>query len=115
AEAERAEAIALLIEQLSNAAGAADGVETVLGNAARHAPLLIRHDVELGTARLAYEPLDVVLDYLAEARDHRSGDQGARAMSQVAGRGGSLHAALDRLARRTRALAEMHRRIDVAR
>lgn len=114
-EAARAEAIALLIEQLKNAAGAADGVETVLGNAARHAPSLIRGDVGRGTARLAYEPLEVVLADLAEALHHPSGDQVVRAMRQVATQGGSLQRALDRLAHRTRALAEMHRRIEVAR
>jgi tight adherence protein B len=114
-EAARAEAIALLIEQLRNAAGAADGIETVLANAARHAPAAIRADVARGTARLAYAPLEVVLDDLAEALDHPSGDQVARAIGQVAARGGSLQGALDRLARRTRGLAEMHRRIEVAR
>jgi Flp pilus assembly protein TadB len=114
-EAARAEAIALLIEQLRNAAGAADGVETVLANAARHAPALIRDDVRRGTERLAYAPLEVVLDDLAEALAHPSGDQVARAIRQVATRGGSLQAALDRLAKRTQALAEMHRRVEVAR
>jgi Flp pilus assembly protein TadB len=114
-EATRAEAIALLIEQLKNAAGAADGIETVLTNAARHAPAVIRDDVVRGTARLAYASLDVVLDDLAEALDHPSGDQVVRAIGQVAAHGGSLQSAMDRLARRTQALAEMHRRIEVAR
>jgi Flp pilus assembly protein TadB len=114
-EAARAEAIALLIEQLKNAAGAADGVETVLGNAARHAPAIIRDDVRKGTERLPYAPLDVVLDDLADALAHPSGDQVVRAIGQVAMRGGSLQGALDRLAKRTRGLAEMHRRIEVAR
>jgi hypothetical protein len=114
-EAARAEAIALLIEQLKNAAGAADGIETVLASAARHAPAAIRDDVARGTARLPYAPLDVVLDDLAEALDHPSGDQVVRAIRQVALQGGSLHRTLDRLARRTRGLAEMHRRIEVAR
>jgi hypothetical protein len=114
-EAARAEAIALLIEQLRNAAGAADGVETVLANAARHAPAPIREDVQRGTSRLAYAPLEVVLDDLAEALAHPSGDQVARAIGQVAEQGGSLQAALDRLAKRTQGLAEMHRRIEVAR
>lgn len=114
-EAARAEAIALLIEQLKNAAGAADGVETVLGNAARHAPAAIRADVQRGTARLPFAPLDVVLDDLAEALAHPSGDQVARAIGQVAERGGSLQHALERLSRRTQGLAEMHRRIEVAR
>jgi tight adherence protein B len=114
-DAALAEAIALWTEGLRNAVGAADGVETVLADSARHAPDLIRADVQRMVSRLPYEPLDVVLADRSGTLAHPSSDLVFRALGQAANEGGSLHGVLDRLAKRARGLAGMHRRIEIAR
>lgn len=113
--AQTAEAIALWTEGLRNAVGAADGVETVLADSARHAPARIRPDVQRMVSRLPYEPLDDVLALRTGTLAHPSADQVARALHQAANEGGSLRDVLDRLAKQARGLAEMHRRVETAR
>ncbi|MGH9188211.1 MAG: pilus assembly protein TadB, partial [Acidimicrobiales bacterium] len=73
-DAARAEAMALWVEMLRDAMGTARGVEGVLVATASTAPAPIRADVQRMARRLAYDPLDAVLDDLGDDLRHPIGD-----------------------------------------
>ena len=113
---QRTEAIALWTEMLRDAIGTARGVEGVLVATASTAPLAIRPDVQRMARRLQREPLEVVLDGLAEDLDHPIGDLVVTALQLTATTGGrQVREVLDSLATSAYAEAESRRRIDVAR
>lgn len=115
-DAARAEAMALWVEMLRDAMGTARGIEGVLVATASTAPSAIRPEVTRMARRLAYDPLDDVLDDLAEDIDHPLGDLVVTAL-RLSSRAGArqTRAVLEDLANTAYREAEMHQRIEVAR
>lgn len=112
----RTEAIALWAEMLRDAIGTARGVEGVLVATAATAPLPIRPEVQRMARRLQREPLDAVLDDLAEDLDHPIGDLVVTALRLTSTAGGrQVRDVLANLAVAAYAEAESRRRIEVAR
>lgn len=112
----RTEAIALWAEMLRDAIGTARGVEGVLVATAATAPLPIRPEVQRMARRLQREPLDAVLDDLADDLDHPIGDLVVTALRLTSTAGGrQVRDVLANLAVAAYAEAESRRRIEVAR
>lgn len=112
----RTEAIALWAEMLRDAIGTARGVEGVLVATAATAPLPIRAEVQRMARRLQREPLDAVLDDLADDLDHPIGDLVVTALRLTSTAGGrQVRDVLANLAVAAYAEAESRRRIEVAR
>jgi tight adherence protein B len=112
----RTEAIALWAEMLRDAIGTARGVEGVLVATAATAPLPIRPEVQRMARRLQHEPLDAVLDDLAEDLDHPIGDLVVTALRLTSTAGGrQVRDVLANLAVAAYAEAESRRRVEVAR
>ncbi len=112
----RTEAIALWAEMLRDAIGTARGVEGVLVATAATAPLPIRPEVQRMARRLQREPLDAVLDDLADDLDHPLGDLVVTALRLTSTAGGrQVRDVLANLAVAAYAEAESRRRIEVAR
>ncbi len=115
-DAARAEALALWVEMLRDAMGTARGIEGVLVATAGTAPQAIRIEVGRMARRLAYDPLDDVLDGLAEDLAHPVGDLVVTAL-RLASRAGARQTrdVLGDLADAAYREAEMHQRVEVAR
>jgi len=115
-DAARAEALALWVEMLRDAMGTARGIEGVLVATAGTAPAAIREEVGRMARRLAYDPLDEVLDSLADDLDHPLGDLVVTAL-RLASRSGARQTrdVLTDLAAAAYREAEMHQRVEVAR
>ena len=112
----RTEAIALWAEMLRDAIGTARGVEGVLVATAATAPLPIRPEVQRMARRLQHEPLDAVLDDLADELDHPIGDLVVTALRLTSTAGGrQVRDVLANLAVAAYAEAESRRRVEVAR
>lgn len=116
AEADMAEALTTWAEMLRDATGTPRGIEGVLVATAPGAPVLIRPAVVRVAQRLPYDPLDRVLDDLAEDLAHPVGDLVVTALRLAARAGGrQIRSVLDDLATLAREEARMHRRVEVAR
>ena len=115
-DAARAEALALWVEMLRDAMGTARGIEGVLVATAGTAPAAIREEVGRMARRLAYDPLDDVLDGLADDLDHPLGDLVVTAL-RLASRAGARQTrdVLTDLAAAAYREAGMHQRVEVAR
>jgi Flp pilus assembly protein TadB len=115
-DAARAEGLALWVEMLRDAMGTARGIEGVLVATAATAPLAIRAEVTRMARRLAYDPLDEVLDGLADDLAHPVGDLVVTAL-RLASRAGARQTrdVLADLADAAYREAEMHQRVEVAR
>ncbi len=115
-DATRAEALALWVEMLRDAMGTARGIEGVLVATAATAPQAIRPEVTRMARRLAYDPLDEVLDGLADDLAHPVGDLVVTAL-RLASRAGARQTrdVLADLANAAYREGEMHQRVDVAR
>jgi Flp pilus assembly protein TadB len=115
-DAARAESLALWVEMLRDAMGTARGIEGVLVATAATAPQAIRPEVTRMARRLAYDPLDDVLDGLAEDLAHPVGDLVVTAL-RLASRAGARQTrdVLADLAEAAYREAEMHQRVEVAR
>lgn len=115
-DAIRAEALALWVEMLRDAMGTARGMEGVLVATAATAPAAIRDEVGRMARRLGYDPLDDVLDGLADDLDHPLGDLVVTAL-RLASRAGARQTrdVLTDLAEAAYREAEMHQRVEVAR
>lgn len=112
----RTEAIALWAEMLRDAIGTARGVEGVLVATAATAPLPVRPEVQRMARRLQHEPLDAVLDDLADDLDHPIGDLVVTALRLTSTAGGrQVRDVLANLAVAAYAEAESRRRVEVAR
>jgi Flp pilus assembly protein TadB len=112
----RTEAIALWTEMLRDAIGTARGIEGVLVATAATAPLPIKPELAAMAERLQHEPLDRVLDGLANDLDHPLGDLVVTALRLTSTTGGSnVRDVLGSLATAAYAEAESQRRISVAR
>lgn len=112
----RTEAIALWAEMLRDSMGTAHGIEGVLVATAPAAPLAIRAEVQRVADRLRREPLNTVLDDLADDLRHPLGDLVVTALrlTSTAG-GGRLRDVLSDLAASAYSEADSHRRVAVAR
>lgn len=116
AAADMAEALTAWAEMLRDATGTPRGIEGVLVATAPGAPAPIRPAVLRVAQRLPYEPLEVVLDGLADDLDHPVGDLVVTALRLAARAGGrQIRSVLDDLATVAREEARMHRRVEVAR
>jgi Flp pilus assembly protein TadB len=112
----RTEAIALWTEMLRDAIGTARGIEGVLVATAATAPMPIKLELTAMADRLQHEPLDRVLDGLANDLDHPLGDLVVTALRLTSTAGGSnVRDVLSSLATAAYAEAESQRRIGVAR
>ena len=112
----RTEAIALWTEMLRDAIGTARGIEGVLVATAATAPLPIKPELAAMAERLQHEPLERVLDGLANDLDHPLGDLVVTALRLTSTTGGSnVRDVLSSLATAAYAEAESQRRISVAR
>ena len=112
----RTEAIALWTEMLRDAIGTARGIEGVLVATAATAPLPIKPELTAMSDRLQHEPLDRVLDGLANDLDHPLGDLVVTALRLTSTSGGrQVRDVLSSLATAAYAEAESQRRISVAR
>jgi Flp pilus assembly protein TadB len=112
----RTEAIALWTEMLRDAIGTARGIEGVLVATAATAPLPIKPALTTMAERLQHEPLDRVLDGLANDLDHPLGDLVVTALRLTSTSGGrQVRDVLSSLATAAYAEAESQRRIGVAR
>ncbi|HLT70864.1 MAG TPA: hypothetical protein VKZ72_11890 [Acidimicrobiales bacterium] len=116
AAAEMAEALTTWAEMLRDATGTPRGIEGVLVATASGAPDLVRPAALRVARRLPHEPLDPVLDDLADDLAHPVGDLVVTALRLAARSGGrQIRSVLDDLAAVAREEARMHRRIEVAR
>ena len=112
----RTEAIAFWTEMLRDAIGTARGIEGVLVATAATSPLPIKPELAAMAERLQHEPLDRVLDGLANDLDHPLGDLVVTALRLTSTTGGSnVRDVLSSLATAAHAEAESQRRISVAR
>jgi Flp pilus assembly protein TadB len=116
AQADMAEALTAWAEMLRDATGTPRGIEGVLVATAAGAPALVRPAVARVAQRLPYDPLDPVLDDLADDLAHPVGDLVVTALRLAARSGGrQIRSVLDDLATMAREEARMHRRVEVAR
>lgn len=115
AEAKTA-ALAQWCASLRDAAGTARGIEGILVATAPAAPAAIHAEIARMATRLEAQPLDVVLDRLAEDLDHPIGDLVATALRLAADAGSRrIRQVLGDLATAAELESSMRRRVEVAR
>jgi hypothetical protein len=112
----RTAALAQWCASLRDAAGTARGIEGILVATAPAAPAAIHAEIARMATRLEAQPLDVVLDRLAEDLDQPIGDLVATALRLAAASGSRrVRQVLGDLATAAELEASMRRRVDIAR